>query len=90
MLINSTISVMLKPNLQPNDDGTIDLSFDVTEKENIGQFPWSSLQPNRDFMGTMNLSIPNFRGKGEKLDLGFSDRRKPTECFTEFYGTVGI
>lgn len=77
----------VKPNLQPNDDGTIDLSFDVAEKENIGQFSLgAAYSQTENFMGTMNLSIPNFRGKGEKLDLGFQigERRQNVSLnFTE-------
>jgi outer membrane protein insertion porin family len=60
----------VKPDLSPNDDGTVDLDFGVTEKENIGQFSLGAAYSQiEEFMGTMSLSIPNFRGEGEKLDL---------------------
>ena len=61
----------VKPDLSPNDDGTVDLDFGVTEKDNIGQFSVGAAYSQLEsFMGTLNLSIPNFRGEGEKLDLG--------------------
>ena len=60
----------VKPDLNPNDDGTVDLDFGITEKENIGQFSLGAAYSQvEQFMGTMSLSIPNFRGEGEKLDL---------------------
>ena len=60
----------VKPDLSPNDDGTVDLDFGITEKENIGQFSLGAAYSQvEQFMGTMSLSIPNFRGEGEKLDL---------------------
>ncbi len=60
----------VKPDLSPNDDGTVDLDFGITEKENIGQFSLGAAYSQiEEFMGTMSLSIPNFRGEGEKLDL---------------------
>jgi outer membrane protein insertion porin family len=77
----------VKPDLLPGDDGTIDLNFDVTEKENIGQFSLgAAYSQTENFMGTLNLSIPNFRGKGEKLDLGFQigeSRQNVSLNFTE-------
>ena len=61
----------VKPDLSPNDDGTVDLDFGITEKDNIGQFSVGAAYSQiESFMGTLNLSIPNFRGEGEKLDLG--------------------
>jgi outer membrane protein insertion porin family len=60
----------VKPDLSPNDDGTVDLNFDIVEKDNIGQFSLGAAYSQiEEFMGTMSLSIPNFRGVGEKLDL---------------------
>ena len=60
----------VKPDLNPNEDGTVDLDFGITEKENIGQFSLGAAYSQLEqFMGTMSLSIPNFRGEGEKLDL---------------------
>jgi outer membrane protein insertion porin family len=60
----------VKPDLNPNDDGTVDLDFGIAEKENIGQFSLGAAYSQiEEFMGTMSLSIPNFRGEGEKLDL---------------------
>jgi outer membrane protein insertion porin family len=61
----------VKPDLNPNDDGTVDLDFGITEKDNIGQFSVGAAYSQiESFMGTLNLSIPNFRGAGEKVDLG--------------------
>jgi outer membrane protein insertion porin family len=60
----------VKPDLRPNEDGTVDLDFGITEKDNIGQFSLGAAYSQvEQFMGTMSLSIPNFRGEGEKLDL---------------------
>jgi outer membrane protein insertion porin family len=60
----------VKPDLSPNEDGTVDLDFGIAEKENIGQFSLGAAYSQiEEFMGTMSLSIPNFRGAGEKLDL---------------------
>ncbi len=60
----------VKPNLSPKEDGTVDLDFEIAEKENIGQFSLGAAYSQvEEFMGTMSLSIPNFRGSGEKLDL---------------------
>jgi outer membrane protein insertion porin family len=62
----------VKPDLSPNDDGTVDLDFGITEKDNIGQFSLgAAYSQTENFMGTMSLSIPNFRGAGEKVDLSF-------------------
>ncbi|HAJ79302.1 MAG TPA: outer membrane protein assembly factor BamA [Fibrobacteres bacterium] len=62
----------VKPDLSPNDDGTVDLDFGITEKDNIGQFSLGAAYSQTDnFTGTMSISIPNFRGAGEKLDLSF-------------------
>ena len=60
----------VKPDLNPNDDGTVDLDFGITEKDNIGQFSVGAAYSQiESFMGTLNLSIPNFRGGG-KIDFG--------------------
>jgi outer membrane protein insertion porin family len=60
----------VKPDLSPNEDGTVDLDFGITEKDNIGQFSLGAAYSQiEEFMGTMSLSIPNFRGEGEKVDL---------------------
>jgi outer membrane protein insertion porin family len=63
----------VKPDLHPNDDGTVDLVFAITEKDNIGQLSLgASYSALEGFMGTFTTSIPNFRGEGQKLDLSLS------------------
>jgi outer membrane protein insertion porin family len=60
----------VKPDLHPNDDGTVDLEFAITEKENIGQLSLGASYSQVDgIMGTFTTSIPNFRGAGQRLDL---------------------
>jgi outer membrane protein insertion porin family len=60
----------VKPDLRPNDDGTVDLEFSIQEKDNIGQLSLgASYSAAQGFMGTFTTSIPNFRGAGQKLDL---------------------
>jgi outer membrane protein insertion porin family len=77
----------VKPDITPNNDGTIDVVFDITEKENIGTFQVGAAYSQVDgFVGTVSLGIPNFRGEGEDLkvnvqygtnsrgiDLGFTE-----------------
>jgi outer membrane protein insertion porin family len=60
----------VKPDLHPNEDGTVDLLFSITEKDNIGQLSLgASYSALEGFMGTFTTSIPNFRGVGQRLDL---------------------
>jgi outer membrane protein insertion porin family len=60
----------VKPDLHPNEDGTVDLLFTITEKDNIGQLSLgASYSALEGFMGTFTTSIPNFRGVGQRLDL---------------------
>lgn len=60
----------VKPDLHPNEDGTIDLVFDVDEKDNVGQLSVGAAYSARDkFVGTFSTSIPNFRGAGQELNL---------------------
>jgi outer membrane protein insertion porin family len=60
----------VKPDLHPNEDGTVDLLFSITEKDNIGQLSLgASYSALEQFMGTFTTSIPNFRGQGQRLDL---------------------
>jgi outer membrane protein insertion porin family len=60
----------VKPDLSPNNDGTIDMVFEITEKDNIGQFQVGAAYSQIDgFMGTCALSIPNFRGAGQELKV---------------------
>ena len=77
----------VKPDLQPNNDGTIDLIFTVVEKENIGTFQVGAAYSQIDgLMGTMSLGIPNFRGAGEdlKVDIqGGTNRRSVDLGFKE-------
>jgi outer membrane protein insertion porin family len=62
----------VKPDLKPNDDGTVDLEFTIAEKENIGQLSVGASYSAIDgVMGTFTTSIPNFRGEGQQLDLNF-------------------
>lgn len=57
------------PDLRPNEDGTIDLVVNTEEKENIGQFSAGVMYSEVDrFGGNFNISIPNFRGRGQRLD----------------------
>lgn len=63
----------VKPDLHPNDDGTVDLVFAITEKDNIGQLSLgASYSALEGFMGTFTTSIPNFRGEGQRVDLSLS------------------
>ena len=77
----------VKPDLHPNDDGTVDLEFNVTEKDNIGQLSLGASYSQLDgLMGTFTTSIPNFRGEGQQLDLNFQygqHSRNVTVGFTE-------
>jgi outer membrane protein insertion porin family len=77
----------VKPDLIPNEDGTIDLVFDVTEKDNIGQLQIGAAYSMVDkFVGTFSTAIPNFRGAGQELrvNLEFGEnRRNVTLGFTE-------
>ncbi|MBN1576360.1 MAG: outer membrane protein assembly factor BamA [Chitinispirillaceae bacterium] len=60
----------VKPDLIPNDDGTIDLIFDITEKDNIGQLQiGAAFSAYNGFIGTFSTSIPNFRGAGQELNV---------------------
>lgn len=60
----------VKPDLKPNEDGTVDLLFDIAEKDNIGQLSLGASYSQVDgLMGTFTTSIPNFRGEGQRLDL---------------------
>ncbi len=60
----------VKPDISPNSDGTIDVVFDITEKENIGTFQVGAAYSQVDgFVGTVSLGIPNFRGEGEDLKV---------------------
>jgi len=62
----------VKPDLHPNEDGTVDLVFTIAEKENIGQLSLGASYSELDkVMGTFTTSIPNFRGTGQQLDLNF-------------------
>lgn len=59
----------ITPDIAPNQDGTIDLVFNVKEKDNIGQFSAGvTYSAQNKFGGNFSVSIPNFRGAGEKLD----------------------
>ncbi|HEX3018816.1 MAG TPA: outer membrane protein assembly factor BamA [Chitinispirillaceae bacterium] len=59
----------VKPDLVPNEDGTINLIFDITEKDNIGQLQVGAAYSSESFVGTFSTSIPNFMGKGQKLEI---------------------
>jgi len=65
------------PDVNPNPDGTIDLVFDVEEKDNIGQLSVGAAYSERDgLVGTFSTSIPNFRGTGQQLDLNLEYSRE--------------
>ncbi len=58
------------PDILPNDDGTIDLIFDIVEKDNIGQLTVGAAYSDQDKLtGTFSTAIPNFRGAGQELKL---------------------
>ena len=60
----------VKPDLVPNEDGTIDLVFEITEKDNIGQLQIGAAYSGEDkFVGTFSTAIPNFRGAGQELKV---------------------
>ena len=77
----------VKPDLIPNDDGTIDLAFDITEKDNIGQLQIGAAYSGYNgFIGTFSTSIPNFRGAGQELRLNVeygSEYQNLSVSFTE-------
>lgn len=77
----------VKPDLIPNEDGTIDLVFDVTEKDNIGQLQIGAAYQMQDgFVGTFSTAIPNFRGAGEELRVNLEygkNRQNVSLGFTE-------
>ena len=69
----------VKPDLTPNNDGTIDLVFEVVEKDNIGTFQVGAAFSQLDGLtGTVSLGIPNFRGAGEdvKVDVSYGEFSK--------------
>jgi outer membrane protein insertion porin family len=60
----------VKPDLTPNSDNTIDMVFEVVEKDNVGTFQVGAAYSQIDgFVGTVALGIPNFRGAGEDLKI---------------------
>jgi len=75
------------PDILPNDDGTIDLIFDIVEKDNIGQLSVGAAYSDQDKLtGTFSTAIPNFRGAGQelKLDVQYGNyRRLGMISFTE-------
>jgi len=85
MRLNYFQSVM--PDIMPNDDGTVDLVFDIAEKDNIGQLTVGAAYSDQDKLtGTFSTSIPNFRGAGQELRLEVqygSYRKLSTVSFTE-------
>ncbi|MDR2728301.1 MAG: outer membrane protein assembly factor BamA, partial [Chitinispirillales bacterium] len=75
------------PDIIPNEDGTIDLVFDITERDNIGQLTIGAAYSDHDKLtGTFSTAIPNFRGAGQelKLDVQYGAyRRLGMVSFTE-------
>ncbi|MFP4164422.1 MAG: outer membrane protein assembly factor BamA [Chitinispirillaceae bacterium] len=75
------------PDLVPNEDGTIDLIFEITEKDNIGQLTVGAAYSDQDKLtGTFSTAIPNFRGAGQelKVDLQYGKFRQTANLgFTE-------
>ncbi|MDR3012931.1 MAG: outer membrane protein assembly factor BamA [Chitinispirillales bacterium] len=58
------------PDIMPNGDGTVDLIFDITERDNIGQLTLGAAYSDMDKLtGTFSTAIPNFRGSGQELRL---------------------
>ncbi|MDR0306318.1 MAG: outer membrane protein assembly factor BamA [Chitinispirillales bacterium] len=58
------------PDIIPNEDGTIDLVFDIIERDNIGQLTVGAAYSDHDKLtGTFSTAIPNFRGAGQELKL---------------------
>lgn len=77
----------VRPDLVPNEDGTIDMVFDIAEKDNIGQLQiGAAYQMTDGFVGTFSTAIPNFRGAGQELRINLEygkNRRNVTLGFTE-------
>jgi outer membrane protein insertion porin family len=75
------------PDILPNDDGTVDVVFDIVEKDNIGQLTVGAAYSDQDKLtGTFSTAIPNFRGAGQELRLEVqygSYRKLCTVSFTE-------
>ncbi|KMQ52135.1 Outer membrane protein assembly factor YaeT precursor [Chitinispirillum alkaliphilum] len=75
------------PDLRPNEDGTIDLIFNIEERDNIGQLTIGAAYSEVDRLtGTFSTAIPNFRGAGQelKVDLQYGQRRQTVNLgFTE-------
>ncbi len=70
------------PDLRPNEDATIDLVFDIEEKDNIGQFSaGAQFSQLEGFGGNFEIAIPNFRGAGELLSAQV-ELSKYTKRFT--------
>jgi outer membrane protein insertion porin family len=68
----------VKPDLVPNEDGTIDLVFAITEKENIGQLQLGAAYSGQQggFIGTFSTKIPNFRGTGQEVGVNIEAGEK--------------
>ncbi|MCL2182240.1 MAG: outer membrane protein assembly factor BamA [Chitinispirillia bacterium] len=67
------------PDIMQNDDGTIDIIFDITERDNIGQLTVGAAYSDQDKLtGTFGMAIPNFRGAGQefKIDVQYGAYRK--------------
>jgi len=75
------------PDIVPNEDGTIDLIFDITERDNIGQLTIGAAYSDHDKLtGTFSTAIPNFRGAGQELKFEMqygAYRRLGMVSFTE-------
>ena len=75
----------VKPDLVPNDDGTIDLMFEITEKDNIGQLQVGAAYSGYNgFIGTFSTSIPNFRGAGQTLGINVEYGRRHQDFSLSF------
>ena len=68
----------VKPDLIPNEDGTIDLVFEVTEKIISVNYNWGAYSGQSKFVGTFSTSIPNFRVPGQRLDVNLEIGRETT------------
>jgi len=58
------------PDIRPNDDGTIDIVFDIVERDNIGQLTVGAAYSDQDKLtGTFSTAMPNLLGRGQELKL---------------------
>ncbi|ERP31762.1 outer membrane protein assembly factor BamA [Chitinivibrio alkaliphilus] len=64
----------IRPDIIPRSEESniVDIEFKVIEKDNLGQFSAGvTYSGDGGFGGNASVSIPNFRGAGEQLDVEF-------------------